>query len=310
MKDKIYIVFDKTKISLKVKFFLYKKIKTTTLKKSNVIIVLGGDGFMLQTLKKLYKFKKPFYGINSGNYGFLMNKFSNKNFLKNLKTSSSIKVNPLQMTVTTKNNQIKKSIAINEVSILRQSKQASAISITANKKNIIKKLISDGILVSTPAGSTAYNLSVHGPILSLNSGKIAITPISPFRPRRWKGMVISNKLSVKIFNLNPIKRPVAAVADNIEVRDIKQITIKINKINTSIKLPLTVSIKSTNYKKIQELEKALNEIDLMSYFYILKYDNQNTYYKIIYNGSPKTFLNDFNKRNINLKMEKNIWTVK
>ena len=248
MKDKIYIVFDKTKISLKVKFFLYKKIKTTTLKKSNVIIVLGGDGFMLQTLKKLYKFKKPFYGINSGNYGFLMNKFSNKNFLKNLKTSHNVKIHPLQMSVKTKNNKIKKSIAINEVSVLRQSKQASSISISLNKKNIIKKLISDGILVSTPAGSTAYNLSVHGPILNLDSNKLAITPISPFRPRRWSGIIINDKSIVTIKNLDINKRPINAVADNYEVRNAKNITIKANK---KISFNLLYDKNNSLHKKIK-----------------------------------------------------------
>ena len=134
MKDKIYLVFDKTKASLKVKSLLLKKLNITSLKKSNLVIVVGGDGFMLQTLKKLHKYKKPFYGINSGNYGFLMNKFSKENFIKNLNISNSVKIYPLQMTVTNKKNQTKKSIAINEVSILRQSKQASSISITANKK--------------------------------------------------------------------------------------------------------------------------------------------------------------------------------
>ena len=168
MRDKVYLIFDKTKSSLKIKSILIKKVIITSLRKSNIIIVLGGDGFMLQTLKKLYKYKKPFYGINSGNYGFLMNKFSNENIIKNLNISNSIKIYPLQMTVNNKSNQTKKSIAINEVSILRQSKQASSISITANKKNIIKNLISDGVLVSTPAGSTAYNLSAHGPILNLD----------------------------------------------------------------------------------------------------------------------------------------------
>ena len=206
-----------------------KKIEITSLKKSNIIIVLGGDGFMLQTLKKLYKFKKPFYGINSGNYGFLMNKFSNKNFLKNLKDSKIVKIYPLQTTVKTKKNQIRKSIAINEVSVLRQSKQASSISVSTNKKNIIKKLISDGILVSTPAGSTAYNLSAHGPILNLNSNKLAVTPISPFRPRRWKGTIISDKSIITIKNLDSDKRPVSAVADNFEVRNAKTITIKADK---------------------------------------------------------------------------------
>ena len=229
MKDKIYLVSDKTKNSLKVKTYLTKKIEITSLKKSNIIIVLGGDGFMLQTLKKLYKFKKPFYGINSGNYGFLMNKFSKKNFLKNLKTSDNVKIHPLQMTVKTKDNQIKKSIAINEVSILRQSKQASSISITSNKKNIIKSLISDGVLVSTPAGSTAYNLSAHGPILNLDSNRLAVTPISPFRPRRWRGITVSDKSKIIIKNLDINKRPINAVADNFEVINAKTIIIQTNK---------------------------------------------------------------------------------
>ena len=256
MNNKIYLVYDKTKSSLKIKSNLIKKIQITTLKKSKIIIVLGGDGFMLQTLKKLYKFKKPFYGINSGNYGFLMNKFSNNNFLKNLETSNSIKIHPLQMKVKTKRNQIKKSIAINEVSILRQSKQASSISITSNKKNIIKNLISDGVLVSTPAGSTAYNLSVHGPILNLDSNNLAITPISPFRPRRWKGTITSDKSTIIVKNLDANKRPISAVADNFEVRNAKTITIKANK-----KIIFTLLYDKFNslHKKIK-IEQSRKEI--------------------------------------------------
>ena len=229
MRDKVYLIFDKTKASLNIKSILTKKVNITSLRKSNIIIVLGGDGFMLQTLKKLYKFKKPFYGINSGNYGFLMNKFSYKNTIKNLNISNSIKIYPLQMSVTNKNNQTKKSIAINEISILRQSKQASSISIVTNKKNIIKKLISDGVIVSTPAGSTAYNLSAHGPILNLDSRKLAVTPISPFRPRRWKGTIVSDKSKILIKNLDTVKRPISAVADNFEVRNAKTIKIQANK---------------------------------------------------------------------------------
>ena len=248
MKDKIYLAFDKTKSSLKIKSFLTKKIKTTTLKKCNIIIVLGGDGFMLQSLKKLYKFEKPFYGINSGNYGFLMNKFSNKNFLKNFKTSNNVKIHPLLMSVKTKGNQIRKSIAINEISILRQSKQASSISITSNKKNIIKNLISDGVLVSTPAGSTAYNLSAHGPILNLDSNKLAVTPISPFRPRRWRGIVVSDKSKIIIKNLDKYKRPISAVADNQEVRNVEKITIQSNK---KIIFDLLYDKNNSLYKKIK-----------------------------------------------------------
>ena len=255
MKYKIYLVFDKTKNSLKIKSFLSKKIKITTLKKSNIIIVLGGDGFMLQTLKKLHKFKKPFYGINSGNYGFLMNKFSKENFLKNLNTSHSIKIHPLQMIVKTKGDQVKKSIAINEVSILRQSKQASSISIVSNKKNVIKNLISDGVLVSTPAGSTAYNLSAHGPILNLDSKKLAVTPISPFRPRRWRGKIISDKSTIIIKNLDCNKRPISAVADNFEVRNAKIITIQSNK---KIIFELLYDNNNSLYKKIK-IEQSRNE---------------------------------------------------
>ena len=248
MKNNFYLIFDKTKASLKIKTLLLKKITITTLKKSNIIIVIGGDGFMLQTLKKLYRFKKSFYGINSGNYGFLMNKFSNKNIIKNLSILNSVKVYPLQMTVTNKNNQIKKSIAINEVSILRQSKQASSISITANKKNIIKNLISDGVLVSTPAGSTAYNLSVHGPILNLDSRKLAVTPISPFRPRRWRGTIVSDKSKILIKNLDTDKRPIIAVADNFEVRNAKTIKIQANK---KISFELLYDKNNSLHKKIK-----------------------------------------------------------
>jgi len=184
---------------------------------------------MLQTLKKNRKSKKFFYGINSGNYGFLMNKFSSKSITKNLSKANMITISPLEMTVKNKKNQIRKYLAINEVSILRQSRQAASLSINYGSKKIIKRLVSDGVLVSTPAGSTAYNLSVHGPILSLNSKKLSISPISPFRPRRWKGKIVSDKLKINIKNLNPLKRPISAVADNIEVRNAKNIIVKTNR---------------------------------------------------------------------------------
>jgi len=255
MKKKAYLVFDKTISSLKIKNFIKKKIQVTSLVKSDVIIVLGGDGFMLQTLKKLYKFNKPFYGVNSGNYGFLMNKFSNKNFIKNYLTSDNIKIHPLQMMVKTKNNQTKKSIAINEVSILRQSKQTSSISINSNKKNIIKNLISDGVLVATPAGSTAYNLSAHGPILNLDSNKLTVTPISPFRPRRWKGRIVSARSKIIIKNLDINKRPISAVADNFEVRNVRTITIQVDK---KITFELLYDKNNSLYKKIK-IEQVRNE---------------------------------------------------
>ena len=152
------------------------------------------------------------------------------------------------MIVKNKKNQIKKSLAINEVSVLRLSRQAAVLSIKQDSRLIIKKLISDGVLVSTPAGSTAYNLSVHGPILNLNSKKLSISPISPFRPRRWKGKVVNDKSKITITNLNPIKRPISAVADNYEVRNAKSITIKTN---NKIKFNLLYDKNRSLQKKIK-----------------------------------------------------------
>ncbi len=204
--SRIQIISDKNIKSLKLNLY-YKRILQKRSKKINTIIVVGGDGFMLQTLKKNKKLKKTFYGVNSGNYGFLMNKFSLKISLKTYLGQKLISISPLEMTVKNQKNQIKKHLAINEVSILRQSRQAASLSIYYGSKKIIKKLVSDGVLVSTPAGSTAYNLSVHGPILSLNSKKLSISPISPFRPRRWKGKIVNDKSKIIIKNLNPKKDP-------------------------------------------------------------------------------------------------------
>ena len=227
--NKLQIISDINKKSFKIKNLLIKKINKANFSQENLIIVIGGDGFMLQTLKKNKKSKKFFYGINSGNYGFLMNKFSSKTIIKNLSKANMITISPLEMTVKNNKNQIRKYLAINEVSILRQSRQAASLSINHGTKQVIKRLVSDGVLVSTPAGSTAYNLSVHGPILSLNSKKLSISPISPFRPRRWRGKIVSDKSKINIKNLNPKKRPISAVADNIEVRNAKDIIVKTNK---------------------------------------------------------------------------------
>ena len=246
--NRVQIISDKNQRSLKIKSEIQKKINQNKVKRSNITIVIGGDGFMLQTLKKNRKSKKIFYGVNSGNYGFLMNKFSSKNIINNLHKARMITISPLEMTVRNNKNQIKKHIAINEVSILRQSRQAASLSINYDTKQIIKRLVSDGVLVSTPAGSTAYNLSVHGPILSLNSKKLSISPISPFRPRRWKGKIVNDKSKIIIKNLNPKKRPISAVADNIEVRYAKNIFVKTNQ---KIKFNLLYDRNKSLQKKIK-----------------------------------------------------------
>ena len=252
---KIQIISDVNQRSLKIKSQLLRKVNQSKTLRPNTIIVIGGDGFMLKILKKNRKSKKFFYGINSGNYGFLMNKFSSKTIIKNLFKANTVAISPLEMIVRNVNNQTKKYLAINEVSILRQSRQAASLSINYGSKQIIKRLVSDGVLVSTPAGSTAYNLSVHGPILSLNSKKLSISPISPFRPRRWRGKIVSDKSKIVIKNLNPKKRPISAVADNIEVRNAKNVIVKTNQ---RIKFNLLYDKSKSLQKKIK-LEQLRRE---------------------------------------------------
>ena len=249
------IISDSNQKSQKLKKKLLKIIKLNNFNKKNLIIVIGGDGFMLKTLKKIKNSNKFFYGINSGNYGFLMNKFSTKNIIKNLTYENYTSISALEMIVKTKDKKVKKRLAINEVSILRQSRQAAFLRIKQGSTKVIKKLISDGVLVSTPAGSTAYNLSVHGPILSLNSKKLAISPISPFRPRRWRGKVVNDKIKIVITNLNPSKRPISAVADNSEVRN--AISVEIKK-KDNIKFKLIYDRNRSLQKKIK-IEQLIRE---------------------------------------------------
>jgi len=253
---KIHFIFDETKKNIKLRNFLLKKNRNHPPKSSNVIVVCGGDGFMLQTLKKYKKFNKPFYGINTGTFGFLMNRYKNINIKKKITKAKIVSISPLEMRAMTKSGKVFSAIAINEISLLRQSRQTASLQIVCGNKILIKKLISDGVLVCTPAGSTAYNLSVHGPILSLNSKKLAITPISPFRPRRWKGKVINSVSKIFIKNLNINKRPVSAVADNIEVRNIRNIKISIN---NNLKFTLLYDKNNSLNKKIK-LEQLKNQI--------------------------------------------------
>ena len=245
---KIHFSIDNTIKAKKTKKIFIKNYKNFSPEKSDVIVVVGGDGFMLQVLKKYQKYKKPFYGMNRGSFGFLMNKYEFKNIVKRISNSRTVSISALEMRAITKNNTIKKCISINEVSLLRQSRQTASLKIINNNKVIIKKLVSDGVLISTPAGSTAYNLSANGPILSLNSKKLAITPISPFRPRRWKGKIVNDKLKIIILNLDPSKRPISAVADNLEVRNAKSIIIKTN---NKIKFNLLYDKNRSLQKKIK-----------------------------------------------------------
>jgi len=253
--NKPLIISDKTRKSIKIKKSIIKLFQKKSLIRSNVLIVIGGDGFMLQTLKKYKNSKKIFYGINSGNFGFLMNKYSMSNLIKNLNKGKIVTIFPLEMKVKTK-SRIKKFLAINEVSILRQSRQAAFLSIKNNTKYIIKKLICDGVLVSTPAGSTAYNFSVRGPVLSLDSKKISIASISAFRPRHWKGKITNDNSKIKIKNLDITKRPISAVADNQEIRNAEVISVKKEKkIKFSLLYNSNKSLQTKN--KLEQMKKYL-----------------------------------------------------
>ena len=255
---KLHFIFDKTtKKSQNLRKLILRKHKNFSPKKSDCIVVAGGDGFMLNVLKRYSKIKKPFYGINCGTFGFLMNRYVSQNIEKKIVKARKVSINPLELVAVSKNNKRRKLMAINEVSLFRESRQTTSLRLKVGSRTIIKKLIGDGVLISTPAGSTAYNLSVYGPILSLNSGKLAITPISPFRPRRWKGKIVSNDLIIKINNLNPKKRPIAAVADNIEIRNVKTLKIRSNK---SVKIVLLYDKERSLVKriKIEQLRRNIN----------------------------------------------------
>ena len=224
----LHIIADKTKKAEKVRQSLIKSHSNSTPAACDYIVVIGGDGFMLHSLKKLQKYNKPFYGVNTGNRGFLLNKHGAGDIISKIKKSSSINLYPLEANIKTA-NATKKIIAINEVSIFRHSKQTTKLEIQLDKKKRIKELVGDGVLVATPAGSTAYNLSAKGPILNLDSQYLAVTPISPFNPRGWRGAIVSNQSKIIIKNLDSKKRPVNAVADNVEVKHIKTVEIKLNK---------------------------------------------------------------------------------
>ena len=193
---------------------------------ADVIIPIGGDGILLKSLHDFNLLNKPFFGINYGSVGFLMNS-TNDNNLENLINNSKLtELRPLKMTAKDDSDKIHESIAYNEVSLMRQSHQASKFQIKINDTTRMKELICDGVLVSTSAGSTAYNLSAHGSILPLDSKLLALTPISAFRPRRWRGALLSEKNIITINVLNFKDRQVSVTADNLEFRNIKEVTIQ------------------------------------------------------------------------------------
>ncbi|WP_420962284.1 NAD kinase [Brucella sp. IR073] len=193
---------------------------------ADVIVALGGDGFMLQTLHDFMNSGKPIYGMNKGSVGFLMNAYREDGLRERIEAAHAETIRPLTMQAETKSGEIVTALAINEVSLLRQSYQAAKIKVSIDGKTRLDELICDGVLVATPAGSTAYNLSAQGPILPLDSPLLALTPVSPFRPRRWRGALLPKDVTVRFDILEEDKRPVNAVADHTEVKSVISVTIE------------------------------------------------------------------------------------
>lgn len=191
---------------------------------ADVIVALGGDGFMLQTLHDYLGKDKPIYGLNFGSIGFLMNEADDGDLEKRIADAERAQVHPLRMKATTASG-AHEALAFNEVSLLRQTRQTAKIRIVVDGKARIAELACDGVLISTPAGSTAYNLSAHGPILPIDAALLALTPISAFRPRRWRGALLSHRAKVRFEILESAKRPVSAVADDHEVRDVTSVDV-------------------------------------------------------------------------------------
>ena len=193
---------------------------------ADVLCALGGDGFMLQTLHRHGALGRAVFGMKLGTVGFLMNQYRPDGLVERIAAAEPAKLRPLEMTAMTESGTSISSLAYNEVSLLRQTRQAAHIRIDLNGETRLDELICDGVLTATPAGSTAYNFSAHGPILPLGSNTIALTPIAPFRPRRWRGAILKADTEVRFRVLDPYKRPVSVTADSHEVRDVVEVTIR------------------------------------------------------------------------------------
>lgn len=196
------------------------------LENADTVVALGGDGLMLQTLHRVMPLGKPVYGMNFGSVGFMMNSFCESDLYQRLRTAHHTRIYPLAMTASDYTGNIHQALALNEVSLFRSTYQAAKIQIQVDGEVRLQELICDGVLLSTPAGSTAYNLSAHGPILPIDSQLLALTAISPFRPRRWRGALLSNRAEVKFITHEPEKRPISAVADNKEFSGVVEVTVR------------------------------------------------------------------------------------
>ncbi|HZP08564.1 NAD kinase [Methyloceanibacter sp.] len=223
--DKIAFVASDTEEAQEARIALIKRYGNVAPERADAIVALGGDGLMLQTMHAHLNSRIPIYGMNRGSVGFLLNDYREDGLKERLKHAEVTVIHPLRMTAHEAKGVTHKALAINEVSLFRQIYQAAKLRIAVDGTVRLAELICDGVLVSTPAGSTAYNLSAHGPILPINAGLLALTPISPFRPRRWRGALLPNDAKVTIEVLEHDKRPVSATADHTEFRNVVKVEV-------------------------------------------------------------------------------------
>ncbi|RMB04890.1 NAD kinase [Eilatimonas milleporae] len=205
---------------------LQNRYKTVGVKDADVIVVLGGDGFMLQTIHTYMTSEKPIFGMNCGTVGFLMNENREDDLVERIGRADSFTLHPLRMKASTTTGDTIEHLAVNEVSLLRETRQTAKIRVAIDGKVRLPELVGDGVMVATPAGSTAYNLSAHGPIIPLGANLLALTPLAAFRPRRWRGALLPHTVTVELSMLEAEKRPVLAVADMYEIRDVSRVTVE------------------------------------------------------------------------------------
>ncbi len=228
-RGRIAVVASDTDYARQALTVLKERYTTYPPDQADVIVALGGDGFMLETLHRYLDLGVPIFGMHRGSVGFLMNAYSSEGLPERLAQGDLVQIHPLEMHAVSGDGQTVTSLAINEVALLRETRQMAKIRITIDGVRRLEELMCDGVLVATPAGSTAYNLSAHGPILPLGAGVLALTPISAFRPRRWRGAILHQSAAVRFEVLEPDKRPVSAVADSIELRNALSVEVRENR---------------------------------------------------------------------------------
>lgn len=222
---KIACIHSGSKQSIKAFEQIKSHYKLVDKDKADVLVALGGDGFLLHTFHALPDLNKPIFAMNRGTLGFLLNEYSEENLVERIENAIPETIYPIKMEAYTIHGEESKMLAYNEVSVIRHSAQSANVSIEINGDMALEKLSCDGLLVATPAGSTAYNLSAHGPVIPLHSELLALTPVSAFRPRRWRGALLPNNAEILIRNLDPNKRPISAAADSREVNEIEYVKV-------------------------------------------------------------------------------------